>query len=174
MRNYFIILILFIHTESIAQTINMDSAIVISINGDMRLHSSKDTINPFTGKAIQYFYGTTQVRFTMFYFKGLAEGQYIEYFRNGKIYKEKNYENGMMNGEYVEYYENGKKKIEGSYKNGLEDRVWSYYRENGTQKCAGDYVDGFKDNIWHFFDENEKLYKSEDWQMGKMQRILNY
>ena len=43
------------------------------------------------------------------------------YYENGQISSIKNYKNGVVDGEYIEYYLDGKLKLKGSYKNGLRD-----------------------------------------------------
>lgn len=68
---------------------------------------------------------------------------YNEYFKNGFLKIEAEYENDEKNGIYREYYENGNVKYEGFYKKGIPVKKHYFYKENG------------------------KLLKIEIWKKGK-------
>lgn len=55
-----------------------------------------------------------------------------EHYPNGQIKMEAKMNNeNKMEGEYKEYWENGKLKVKGNYENGFKIGVWKYYKETG-------------------------------------------
>jgi antitoxin component YwqK of YwqJK toxin-antitoxin module len=57
----------------------------------------------------------------------------IEYFQNGEIKSEKNFENGKLDGFYAEYYENNDNtRIQGKYDQGIKIGNWYYWNSEGS------------------------------------------
>ena len=61
-----------------------------------------------------------------------------------KIKSETNIVKGMPNGKYVEYYKNGNISRKGSFYNGKEDSTWYIYYENKVLKATENYNRGKK------------------------------
>jgi len=64
------------------------------------------------------------------------------WFPNGIEQKEERYKNGNRNGQFWEYYDNGKIKCEGNYVNGMLDGVLKEYFQNGDPKLLREYKMG--------------------------------
>ena len=68
----------------------------------------------------------------------------------------------IRDGEYQEWYENGKMKEFGNYKSGKQDGLWKSWYKNGKLQEMGTYKDGYKDGVWKTWYENGKLEST--WQ----------
>ena len=71
-----------------------------------------------------------------------------DYWENGQLYIDENYNNGLLHGPYKQYYENGQLEKEGSYKDGYREGLWQEYWENGQQAGSGNYINGEYDGQW--------------------------
>jgi hypothetical protein len=65
------------------------------------------TSTPYTGKCIIYYKNTTVVRYSFTFNKGILNGVFKSYFRNGKVEYSGNYYDGELTGEFTKYNENG-------------------------------------------------------------------
>jgi len=63
--------------------------------------------------------------------KMVWDGDYIEYYENGVVYLEGEYENGLKNGVWKQYYPNRSVNSIKYYKNGEPFGKWTFYNENG-------------------------------------------
>ena len=68
----------------------------------------------------------------------------------------------IRDGEYQEWYENGKMKELGNYKSGKQDGLWKSWYKNGKLQEMGTYKAGYKDGVWKTWNENGKLEST--WQ----------
>jgi len=90
--------------------------------------------------------------------------EYKEYYSDGrlKIVAYQNFITGKRDGDYIEYYDNGKPKLEGFAIDGnWAGKVKGYY-DNGQIYYSGHYDSGKKFGRWEYFYENGK---AEELQM---------
>jgi len=82
----------------------------------------------------------------------LFDGEYNEFYEDGKTKVKGIYKNSQLDGEYNEFNKDGTTKVKGIYKNGKFDGELTQYYENGNLK----QVDVFLNNIIQestFYDE---------------------
>ena len=93
----------------------------------------------------------------------------IEYHVDGKIIKAVYVvdDKGIPQGDFENYYENGRLETKGTYRNGEEDGLWEYFYENGRlwKKCA--YKNGEKDGLYATYYENGQLGEKCFYKNGK-------
>lgn len=73
-----------------------------------------------------------------------------------------------MQGEYLEYFEDGKIKLKGIYDKGLMTGIWVEYHPNGKIKLTGNYINNKKEGTWTEFDENGKQIKKMRYKNGEL------
>src|SRR5688572_6050503 len=82
-----------------------------------------------------------------------------EYYDNEQtqLKSETDYYKGMPNGAYYEYYKNGKVMRKGFYVFGKEDSTWTVYYEDGSVKARENYLNGKKLGTNNYFYKNGQL-----------------
>lgn len=98
------------------------------------------------------------------------EGREYEYYQNGKILSEKNFDNGELKGICKEFYENGRLKKIYFYLRGQKNGEYKEFYENGDIKEKGKYILGNKDGVWEYHSKNGDI-KEEIYYEGKK---INY
>jgi antitoxin component YwqK of YwqJK toxin-antitoxin module len=127
-----------------------------------------NVVNEKINGQFEEFYPNGKLKIKKTFVNGLAEGEQIGYFENGEIWKKGNFVKGNPNGEWFFYHENGKLESSGIFKDGSRIGVWKVYRENGNISDETDYGDtGKKTGIYKSYDVDGKLefeltYKGED------------
>lgn len=61
----------------------------------------------------------------------IRDGRFEEFYKNGNLASEGNYDDGLEEGYWKDYHENGKLAAEGYYSKGKETGTWRYYDEDG-------------------------------------------
>ena len=99
------------------------------------------------------------------------EGQIIQAieYRNGILAGEGLVlEDGSRNGHWKEYYPNGSLKAEGDYNNGKKTGTWKYFHSNGKLEQTGLYnKDGKPEGIWRWYFDSGQLVREENYYKGK-------
>ena len=98
--------------------------------------------------------------------KGQRHGSYIEYFANGHIKINTNYENGKLDGLHKEYYEKGELKYESNYENGKLDGLHKEYYEKGELKYESNYENGKLDGSYRTYYANGELKYESNYSNG--------
>lgn len=62
---------------------------------------------PYTGKCIIYYQKTNQIHYTFNYEKGILNGPFEGFYKNGKIQFKGNYSDGELAGKFLKYNESG-------------------------------------------------------------------
>jgi antitoxin component YwqK of YwqJK toxin-antitoxin module len=62
---------------------------------------------------------------------GHLQGQFIQYYENGKERVKAYYDNDKLTGPYESFYESGKTKNKGVYLGNLKQGLWYYYYPEG-------------------------------------------
>ena len=82
----------------------------------------------------------------------------------------------IRDGEYQEWYENGKMKELGNYKSGKQDGLWKSWYKNGKLQEMGTYKDGYKDGekvgVWKEWNKKGELVNEQNWD--KVEKINNW
>jgi antitoxin component YwqK of YwqJK toxin-antitoxin module len=65
------------------------------------------TNTPYTGNCIVYYKNTKYIHYTFTFKKGILNGAFKSYFRNGKVEYSGKYYDGELVGEFTKYNENG-------------------------------------------------------------------
>ena len=74
--------------------------------------------------------------------KSVMDGDWVNYYKSGKIHERGTRKNGINVGEYTEYYENGLIKTHGYLKNGKSDGILSLFDEKGEMCTQVEMVEG--------------------------------
>ena len=87
--------------------------------------------------------------------KSIFDGNWINYYKSGKIEQKGTRKNGKQEGEYISYYENGLTKIHTQFKNNLRNGIFTEFYESGDQYIQIEYVNGKpKNNYYVFFNKD--------------------
>lgn len=109
----------------------------------------------FNGKC-EELYPSGAVHYRINFKAGIKHGLYEEFYENGKLKAQANYNNWDLLGESIRYYPNGiiaLKIVTDSIGNGTLTR----YFESGKIKAKGFYTRGFETGTWKIFDEHGHL-----------------
>ena len=108
-----------------------------------------------------------KLRYEFNILKGVKHGSYIEYFANGHIKINANYENGKLDGFHKEYYEKGGLKYESNYENGKLDGSYNKYYENGEFKYESNYSNGVQFGETKSYYDNGNVYRKFNLSNGE-------
>jgi len=101
---------------------------------------------------------------------GQYNGEYKEYYLNGKVRVEKQFKDGNAIGNYKEYFANGSVEVDANYTNNELDGMYTKYFFNEQIAEEGMYEGGKKQGYWYVYDNLgnllEKNYYMEDLQHG--------
>jgi antitoxin component YwqK of YwqJK toxin-antitoxin module len=122
----------------------------------------KQIVSNGNGNYIEYFdNGKPEVTGTLK--NGSRNGSWKWYHKNGKLRKIVEYKEGLAAGPVKELYENGKISYEGSYKNDTWEGRSTWYDEEGNKTCIANYkkgeLDGYKTFVSHGKKTSEEFYK---------------
>jgi antitoxin component YwqK of YwqJK toxin-antitoxin module len=62
----------------------------------------------------------------------------------------------IRHGPFREFYANGQVATEGEFEDGLQQGLWRDYHENGQVAAEGYFVDGAEDGVWNFWNAKGK------------------
>lgn len=100
-----------------------------------------------------YSYYTQELTLLENYNKGLKNGISIQYYPNGNIVEEIEWENNRKDGKWNQYFENGTQKLKASFTNDLRNGRFTFYYPSGQEEIVGEYLNGNKEGEWKYFDE---------------------
>jgi len=102
---------------------------------------------------------------------GEVEKSFI--FRNGTLIGEGIFtDSGHKQGNWKEYFNDGKIKAIGSYTDNLREGLWKYYYKNGQLEEIGKYVAGVPDSNWIWYHKNGKILRKEVFYNGLADGML--
>lgn len=112
-----------------------------------------------TGCWIQYKHdGSKTVKLMHDYGLVKDNGNWTEFYNNGRVKKITGYSNNRRNGSYVEYFHDGEVKLEGEYIKGKKNNKWIEYSPDGYIKKIENYSNGILNGLWKSF-HSESLIK---------------
>src|SRR5687768_12566236 len=85
-----------------------------------------------------------------------ADGMYREFYPNGQLFVEGQYQRGRQHGEWTFYFDNGKINRKATYNNGQPDGAWDVFRPDGTLSAKRSFKNGIRDGEWITYDETGK------------------
>ncbi|MBL55840.1 MAG: hypothetical protein CMP61_01505 [Flavobacteriales bacterium] len=94
-------------------------------------------------------------------------GDYIIYWKNGKVKEKRVYEKGVRQGEHKEYYAWGELEVETNYKDDELHGLYKAYYDNGELYCEGHYFEGEEIGLWKFYHPNGNLKKTYYYSDGE-------
>ena len=97
---------------------------------------------------------------------GIVEKSYL--YKNGILIGEGIVkEDGDRDGPWKDYYNDGKLKSEGNYDNGKQTGLWKYYHQNGKIEQTGKFnKQGKPDGTWKWYFDTGQLLKEENYRNG--------
>jgi antitoxin component YwqK of YwqJK toxin-antitoxin module len=120
----------------------------------------------------------------------IKDGKWTNWFENGNVRSEENYDKGITVGIWKVWYDNGQLESEINfttgkaahfYKNGnkhseggiaagmLSTGKWTGYHENGNKNYEGSYTaDGQKTGVWTWYDETGKVTGTQTYKDGEL------
>ena len=111
----------------------------------------------FTGQVIKK-YKNGQVKSIENFKNGKLNGEFKEFFEDGKLFQIATFKNGDMKNIKV-FYENGKLKFEQNLKN-RKGKYRGYY-PNGKLEVEGEVFQGDEIGLWKYYNEEGNLLKTE-------------
>lgn len=76
-------------------------------------------------------------------------------------------DSGKKQGDWIEYYMNGKVRAKGSYTNHVRNGKWLFYHENGVLEQSGFFTaDGKHTGLWIWYYNNGQLRREENLAKG--------
>jgi antitoxin component YwqK of YwqJK toxin-antitoxin module len=103
---------------------------------------------------------------------GTIDKSYI--FRNGIMIGEGIVtEKGERDGYWKEYYNNGALRAEGNYQNDIKTGKWKFYHVNGKLKQEGNYnTQGQPEGEWYWYYESGELLREEYYYLGQLDGLM--
>ncbi len=99
---------------------------------------------------------------------GNRNGPWKDYYSDGSLKAEGNYDNGKQIGEWKFYHANGKIEQTGKFnKQGKFEGKWKWYFDTGQLLREENYRNGLKDGISTEYDETGKVIEEGDFINGK-------
>lgn len=96
------------------------------------------------------YYDNGSLRAEGNYDKDLREGPWKFYHLNGKVEQEGTYVKGKPEGEWRWYYPGGEPLREETYYNGLLDGIMIEYDPDGNIVARGEYIEGLEEGPWYY------------------------
>lgn len=98
---------------------------------------------------------------------GKKQGVWQEYYDNGRLRAEGNYDNNVRVGKWIYYYENGKVEQTGFYDNsGQFSGEWKWFFPNGNIRIAEKYFEGELEGDYIEYDKNNNVMVQGEYVNG--------
>lgn len=98
---------------------------------------------------------------------GMYNGDYKEFFVDGRVSKTASYTKGKLNGVTVSYYQNGNKKEEETYVDDERHGRYKRYHWNGTLAEEGEYDHDVQQGYWYTYNDLDNLVETEYYLDGE-------
>lgn len=102
---------------------------------------------------------------------GVLEGKSKGYYSNGAFRGEWNYKNGKLEGKMKYFYENGNLNYETNYKNDKKNGISKHYHGNGKLLYEFNFKEDKFDGVTKGYYESGKLNKEYNYKAGKREGI---
>lgn len=121
-----------------------------------------------------YFNDRKEVLSRENYIKGKLDGEVVIYYPTDpskdklKIYEITTYKDGVKNGEWKQYFSNGKLKAKGVNKDGYYDGKVYWYFQSGKLEIEAFYKHTVANGFWIYFDEEGNVKQKVYYLNGKV------
>ncbi len=121
------------------------------------------------GSVVSHFPGTDVISEMGAIKDGVRDGEWIQYYTDGKqIFQKVLYKGGIQDGVQVTYFQSGQIATTGQMKEGKQIGEWTWYYENGMISSSVTYVEGEKEGVQKLYDDLGTLCKEEKFDHGKL------
>jgi len=69
----------------------------------------------------------------------IRHGLFVQYYQDGTIASEGNYEHGLEHGRWRDFHQNGEQAAEGHYEDGVHIGVWRFWAPDGREEESVDH-----------------------------------
>jgi len=114
------------------------------------------------------WYDNGKLRYDHNYEMGKFKGVQKNYFDDGKLEIEANYKEGELHGLYKAFYNNGQIKKDAYYQNGDVQGVYKEFYSNGQLIFTSNYVNGKADGLYQEWYENGQIRILSNYDNGKL------
>lgn len=128
---------------------------IINKNGKIFVENSEI---PFTGMV--YFHKDRE-----YYKRGIPNGKWLTFYKNGKLKSIENWKNGVLNGKYIIYNNRGYKTLETFYSNGQEHGIYKLFHKNGVPHIIGKFYRGKAINVWNYYNQRGNLIGTHNYDI---------
>jgi len=105
---------------------------------------------------------------------GLKEGNWKEYYPDGKLKSIGNYISDKKNGNWKYYYPSGQLEQMGVYNNSLTDSIWNWYYPDGKLLRKEIFLNGLADGMMTEYDQTGNIITQGDYIEGKEEGFWFY
>jgi antitoxin component YwqK of YwqJK toxin-antitoxin module len=105
---------------------------------------------------------------------GQKEGNWKEYYPDGKLKGIGEYSKDNRIGLWKFYFNSGQLEQVGAYKNGVPDSLWTWYHANSTIKRTENYYNGLQDGMTVEYDSEGKIISQGEYIEGKKDGLWIY
>jgi antitoxin component YwqK of YwqJK toxin-antitoxin module len=91
-----------------------------------------------------------------------ADGTYVEYYPNDKVFVKGQFVKGRQEGEWTYYFDNGQVNRKSTFKGGKPNGSWEVFRADGTLSAKRGFKDGLRDGEWFTYEETGKKPRTEE------------
>jgi antitoxin component YwqK of YwqJK toxin-antitoxin module len=121
-------------------------------NGKIVIEYDVNDKNQIHGTYLEFYNNIDKKRFEIEYKDGKKNGDFIEYFRSGKIHYHVEFRNDKL-WNIKNYYSDNEKSLEfGDFKNG-NGKV-NIYTHGGFLEKSGNYINGLREGYWYSFNRD--------------------
>jgi antitoxin component YwqK of YwqJK toxin-antitoxin module len=104
-----------------------------------------------------------------------ANGRYREFYPNGQVFVEGQYNRGRQDGEWTYYYDNGKLNRKATFNNGKPEGPREIFRADGTLMAKRNFAEGQRDGEWVTYDPTGKNPVAEEhYNKGKQDGVWKF
>jgi antitoxin component YwqK of YwqJK toxin-antitoxin module len=101
---------------------------------------------------------------------GKKQGDWKEFYDNGRLRAEGKYVNNKRVGKWIYYFENGKIEQTGSYDNrGLYTGDWKWYFEDGSERIIEKYFEGEREGDYLEYSSDNEVMMQGEYVNGSME-----
>jgi antitoxin component YwqK of YwqJK toxin-antitoxin module len=105
-----------------------------------------EAMRPRDGIWIERYPGSDQVHIEGRYERGLKQGSWKEYWPNGQLKQDYDWEAGVKHGHELDWTEQGVKICDGRNEHNRRVGVWTWWHGNGAFYCSNDHDDDGKEH----------------------------
>jgi len=102
------------------------------------------------------------------YMSGVKNGISKTFYPGGNITELIHYRDGKKEGEWIQYFDDGKVKFRGAFSCDEKEGPFTGYYPGGKISFSGAYKAGHMDGTWTFYDENGDVIRSEKYSGGAL------